>query len=126
MPIGVCGAMCKCSFGTTPSSLIVPPKFPILICGLPAATTVDFIPMLNIMPFGMCSTLSNPMVASATAAALGVLTPMPCIPVVVSPWIPTNPTIIMPTGPVVQSGNMCMCAYGGTISISSPGQFTVS
>lgn len=126
MAVGVCGAMCRCTFGAAPSSLVVLPKLPILICGLPVASVTDFIPMVNIMPFGMCSTLSNPSVASATAAAFGVLTPMPCVPVIVSPWVSTKPTVILPTGPAVQSDDMCMCAYGGVIKVSSPGQFVVS
>ena len=40
---------------------------------MPAANIMDHVPMVNIMPFGMCITPSNPAVAAATAAALGVL-----------------------------------------------------
>ena len=58
----------------------------------PAANINDHIPMVNILPFGMCQSLANPMVAAATAAALGVLTPMPCIPVTPAPWVPGSPT----------------------------------
>ncbi|MDR2666636.1 MAG: DUF4280 domain-containing protein [Holosporales bacterium] len=125
MPIAVCGALCKCSFGTAPSSLSVIPKNPVFACGLPVVSIADMIPMVNIMTFGMCSTMTNPTVASATAAALGVLTPMPCIPATVAPWLPSKPIVIMPTGPVVCSGDMCTCMWGGMISITMPGQFTV-
>ncbi|MDR1233898.1 MAG: DUF4280 domain-containing protein, partial [Holosporales bacterium] len=105
MAIAVNGAICQCSFGTNPSNLQVIPKIPVDASGLPVATIMDFIPILNILSFGMCTTVSNPAVAAATAAAtaaaLGVftLTPMACIPAVASPWIPTTPTIILPTGP---------------------------
>ena len=125
MPIAVCGALCKCSFGVAPVPLVVPPKFPVLASGLPVATIMDFIPMVNIATFGMCSSLSNPTVAAATAAALGVLTPMPCIPAIAAPWIPTKPTCLLAGIPVVTGNDKCMCTWGGCIGISSPGQFTV-
>ncbi len=56
---------------------------------LPAANIMDHKPMMNIMPFGMCTSLANPTVASATSAAMGVLTP---IPATSSPWIVGSPT----------------------------------
>ncbi|MBQ2174532.1 MAG: DUF4280 domain-containing protein [Alphaproteobacteria bacterium] len=125
MSVVVCGACLKCSFGIAPSTLCVLPKNSVLVSGVPVATTSDFVPMLNIKPFGMCSTITNPAVATATAAAFGVLTPMPCMPVIPSPWISTNPTVTAGMAPVLHTGDMCMCAYGGIISIASPGQFTV-
>ena len=71
------GAMLQCSFGAAPSSLVVLPTNKILAT-TPAANIMDNKPMLNIMPFGVCMSMANPMVAAATAAAMGVLTPMPC------------------------------------------------
>jgi hypothetical protein len=50
---------------------------------------------------------------------------MPCIPATMAPWIPSKPTIIMQTGPVVCGGDMCTCMWGGMISVTIPGQFTV-
>ncbi|MDR0640488.1 MAG: DUF4280 domain-containing protein [Holosporales bacterium] len=123
--------MCKCSFGTSPACLQIIPKIPILVCGLPVGTITDIIPMVNVMPFGMCMTITNPTVAAATAAAtaaaLGVftLTPMPCVPVITAPWIPTKPTVITPAGPVLEQGNQCCCAWGGIIVITFPGQITI-
>ncbi|MBQ7524024.1 MAG: DUF4280 domain-containing protein [Alphaproteobacteria bacterium] len=132
MPIAVCNAICRCSCGIAPSTLTVIPKAPVFVNGLPVASVSDVIPMVNIKSFGMCQTVANPMVAAATAAAtaaaFGVFTlvPMPCIPVITSPWISSKPTVMLPTGAVIQGGDKCMCAWGGVIEISIPGQFTVS
>lgn len=82
------GAMLKCSFGMAPSTLMVTVPLRPMIQNKPKATIMDFAPMVNIMPFGMCQSMSNPTVASATSAAMGVLTPMPCVPVIVTPWAP--------------------------------------
>ena len=66
----VMGAMLKCSFGIAQSSLIVIPKgTPTIIEGKLAATIMDFAPIANIPPFGMCSSPANPAVIAATAAA---------------------------------------------------------
>lgn len=81
--------------------------------------------MVNILPFSMCTSIANPVVASATAAALGVLTPMPCIPVTVAPWAPGSPTVMIANMPALNNSSKCMCSYGGVISINTPGQFTV-
>ena len=82
MPCCVCaGAFLTCSFGAAPSVLNVLPAARVM-SSQALASIMDSISMVNIMPFGMCSSLANPNVASATAAALGVLTPMPCIPVI--------------------------------------------
>jgi hypothetical protein len=83
---------------------------------------MDHIPFLNIMPFGMCMSPSNPMVAAATAAALGVLTPMPCIPATTSPWAPGCPTVTLGKQPILNSTSQCMCMWAGSISIVFPGQ----
>ena len=108
-----------------PAALTVLLKLPVLAAGLPIATITDFVPMVNIATFGMCTTLSNPTVASATAAAMGVLTPMPCVPSIVAPWIATKPTCLLAGIPVVSSSDKCMCMWGGVINITSPGQFLV-
>ncbi len=121
MPVVVNGAMCKCSFGTTPSALSVIPKSRVFASNAPIASISDFVPMVNIKPFGQCLTITNPVVAAATAAKLGVFTPVPCVPVVVAPWIPSKPTVLG----VLHSEDMCMCTWGGIIKIMFPEQFTV-
>lgn len=112
------GAMLQCSFGMAPSTLnvIVPlrPK-----CGnMLMATIMDYIPMVNIMTFGMCQSMANPTVASATAAAMGVMTPMPCIPVIAAPWSPGGQVKISGM-PALINNAKCMCSYGGNISITN-------
>jgi hypothetical protein len=116
-------AQLMCSFGVAPSVLMVVPKGrPVQAGGQMAATIQDFAPNVNIMPFGMCMTLSNPQVAAATSAALGVLTPQPCIPVTTSPWSPGSPTVQINGAPALTSSCMCQCAWGGMITITNPGQ----
>ncbi len=124
MGIQVCaGAMMMCSFGVAPSSLVVLPVNRTMT-GAPAANIMDNKPMVNIPPFGMCSSPANPMVAAATAAALGVLTPMPCIPVTAAPWVPGSPTVLIGNMPALNNSSKLMCNWGGVIQINVPGQFT--
>lgn len=126
MPQQVCmGAMMTCSFGAAPSSLIVLPKNKVMTSNMPAANIMDNIPMVNIPPFAMCSSLANPTVAAATTAALGVLTPMPCVPVTVTPWAPGSATVMIANMPALNNTCTLNCMWGGVITISQPGQTTV-
>lgn len=127
MAVQVCmGATIMCSFGVAPSSLIVIPKGPPVMAGGPlAATIMDHIPIANIPPFGMCTSLANPAVAAATAAALGVLTPMPCVPVIPAPWVTGSPTVLINNYPALNNTSKCMCTWAGVISVVYPGQVTV-
>ena len=115
------GALVMCSFGMAPSTLVVPPVSRFL-SGTPVANIGDCIPNTNIMPFGMCSSLANPTVASATSAAGGVLTPQPCVPAITGTWIPVSPTVMVGGKPAVNQTCKCMCAYAGVIQITNPGQ----
>lgn len=116
----VMGAMLQCSFGLAPSSLLPLPMPRVMIEGRPAATISDIAPMVNIPPFGMCSSLANPTVAAATSAALGVLTPMPCVPVT-TPWKPGAIKTFIGGKPALVSGSTCNCAWGGIIQVINPG-----
>ena len=123
MPQQVCmGAQMMCTFGMAPSSLVVLPINRVFTNMVPDANIMDYIPMVNIMPFGMCMSPANPAVAAATAAALGVLTPMPCIPATAAPWVPGCPTVLIGNMPALESNSKCMCSYGGVIQVVSPGQ----
>lgn len=122
MAIQVClGAMLQCSFGAAPSSLVVLPANRTLTT-TPAATIMDHAPLVNIMPFGMCSSPANPTVAAATAAALGVLTPMPCVPATAAPWVTGAPTVLIGKMPALNNTSKLMCNWGGVIQVVNPGQ----
>ncbi|MCR5790482.1 MAG: DUF4280 domain-containing protein [Lachnospiraceae bacterium] len=119
------GANLMCTFGTAPAPLKVTQNTVVLTEGKPAATIMDAASMTNVGPFGMCTTLSNPQVASATAAALGVLTPQPCIPQTAS-FIPTSTKVIIGGKPCLTQDCKLVCAYAGQISIVVPGQTKVT
>jgi hypothetical protein len=121
----VAGAVTMCTFGLAPSTLNVLPVNQTMAGGPPAANIMDNKPFVNILPFGACISLANPAVAAATAAALGVLTPMPCTPVIPAPWVPGSPTVLVGNFPALNNTSICMCAYAGVISITFPGQVTV-
>ena len=119
------GAQLQCSMGTTPGTFTVLPENLVNAVNNPAATIMDNIPMKNVLPFGMCTTLSNPQVAAATSAAQGVLTPQPCIPVIAAPWTPGAATVMVSNKPALNSSSTCMCNWGGAITVTNPGQQTV-
>lgn len=116
------GALMTCSFGTAPSSLVVLPVNRILVGNQPAANIMDNKPLVNVMTFAMCTSLANPTVASATSAAMGVLTPMPCIPATAAPWAPGCATVLAANMPALNDSSKLMCSYGGVISITFAGQ----
>lgn len=111
------GSLLTCTQGAAPSTLtvVVPTT---TAQGPPAANIMDCAPMTNIPTFGMCMSPANPTVAAATAAALGVLTPMPCVPVT-TPWTPGVPTVLVRNALALDAASKCMCAYGGQISITT-------
>lgn len=119
------GATLQCSFGVAPSTLVVLPVQRMLDTSLPAANISDSLPIVNIPPFGACTSTSNPTVAAATAAALGVLTPMPCVPVTTTPWTPGSSTVLESGMPALDNTCKLQCMWGGIIQILSPGQTTV-
>ncbi|HSS76424.1 MAG TPA: DUF4280 domain-containing protein [Thermoanaerobaculia bacterium] len=125
MGIHVCmGAMLQCSFGVAPSSLVVlSPQT--LVGERPAANIMDNKSLVNIQPFGMCNSPANPTVASATAAAMGVLTPMPCVPVTAAPWMMGATTVLVGNMPALSNSSKLMCNWGGVIQVINPGQSTV-
>ncbi|SIT35774.1 conserved hypothetical protein [Paraburkholderia piptadeniae] len=114
------GATLQCSFGAAPSTLVVLPVNRVMGEGPPAANIMDHVPMVNIMPFGMCNSPANPTVAAATAAAMGVLTPMPCVPATATPWVTGAPTVLLGNQPSLDNVSKCMCNWGGVVTIVNP------
>ncbi len=118
------GSTLSCTFGTATTPFKATNNPTVLVDGKPAGSIVDGDANVNITPFGMCTTLSNPAVAAATAAALGVLTPQPCTPQTKA-WTTETATVLIGGKPCLTQGCQCMCAYGGTISVTDSAQKTV-
>ena len=122
MPIAVCGgAMCMCTFGTAPSTLMVTPENKTM-GNMPYATIMDYKPMVNVMPFAMCNSVANP----ATKRPPPVFfTPAPCVPNTTAPWTPGSPTVMIGNKPALQNSSQLMCTWGGVITFTNPGQMQV-
>ncbi|MBQ7706674.1 MAG: DUF4280 domain-containing protein [Lachnospiraceae bacterium] len=120
------GATMMCSMGMSPSTLNVTSQQTVMSDGKPVATVQDGAAMSNIPPFGMCTSLANPQVASATAAAMGVLTPQPCVPQTSGTWIPSQSKVLAGGKPCLTNDCKMVCAYAGNISIAMPGQLISS
>ena len=112
--------MLKCSFGMAPSTFMVIDPLRPKVQNKPTGNIMDNKPLVNILPFGMCQSMANPTVASATAAAMGVLTPMPCIPAIVAPWTPGGKPLISKFPALVDNCKL-MCNWGGSIAVNMPG-----
>jgi hypothetical protein len=125
MPLQVVNsAQLMCSFGAAPSVLVVLPINRVMSGNQPAANIMDHKPGVNVLPFGMCLTPSNPAVAAATSAAMGVLTPMPCVPVTTTPWAPGSPTVMIANMAALNNTCTLNCMWGGVITVINPGQAT--
>ncbi len=123
MPNLVCtGATLQCSFGTTPATFAASGVQ--ASAGSPAGVVTD-VAAENVPPFGMCMSLSNPQVASATSAAAGTLTPQPCQPVL-SPWSPGSAKVTIDEVGALDDSSQCNCTWGGVITVSAAGQTSVS
>lgn len=118
------GAITSCPFGLAPGMLTIIPST--AMCSyLPMGTCISCIPFVNITPFGLCTSLANPITAAQTAAAFGVLTPGTCIPTPIGTWAPLKPSLMSKTGPLLTSDSILSCAFGGVIKINMPAQFKV-
>ena len=116
------GAMMKCTMGTKPAQLTVLPSRTVFLCGQPMANISDHKSMVNLAPFGLCRSLGFPATASATAANLGRLTPMPCVHNTPMPWMPGKIDYLIQSQPALLKSCKCQCMWGGMISLVTDGQ----
>ena len=122
MPFQTCtGGQMQCTFGVAPSVFNATPKT-VVTNNMMAGNIMDHVPMLNIPPFGMCQSMANPEVAAATAAAMGALTPMPCVPNTPAPWVPGAPTVMVCNSPALDNTSQLMCIWGGVITFTNAGE----
>ena len=114
----VMNAQCKCSFGTMPASLTLVPN---MVNGVnqTVATIQDFA-ISNLPTFGQCSAPTNPQVIAAQGS------PVPCVPVLVSPWAPGSPTVTVGGQPALTSDSKTMCSWAGVVEISNAGQSAIT
>lgn len=116
------GATMKCTFGTQQAKLTVLPIRTVFLTGQPMANISDHLSFVNLGAFGKCRSLGYPATASATAAAHGRLTPMPCMHNTPFPWMGGKNDYIIKGDPALLKSSTCQCMWGGTISIVDDGQ----
>lgn len=116
------GAMMKCTMGTSPAKLTVLPNRMVFLAGQLMANISDNKTMVNLAPFGLCRSLAFPPTASATSAAMGTLTPMPCMHNTPAPWIGGKMDYLIKGQPALLKSCTCQCMWGGTISLINNGQ----
>lgn len=110
------GATLGCTHGSSTAFLSIAPG---RRAGALVATVRDHASLMNIAPFGLCSSLSNPRVAAATAASRGDLTPQFCVPHTPGPWTQSDPATEVDGVEALHEGATCRCAWGGRISVKS-------
>ena len=99
-------ATLECTWGSQTSETKVLPK-----------KTKDGL-LLNILPFGNCKCLAYSKTAEETSKALGVLTPMPCIPNVVNSWCSDDKLVLVGDPSELNISSFCICTWGGIIKIN--------
>ena len=108
--------------GTSQAKLTVLPDRTVNLTGKPMANISDHKTMVNLGAFGLCRSMGFPATASATAAAMGTLTPMPCMHNTPFPWLGGKMDYLIKGQPALLKSCKCQCMWGGTISIVDDGQ----
>ncbi len=108
-------AVTHCIFGSRPSILIVPEGHNIKLNGENRANVADRIPIVNIVPFGLCASPFNPGVLAASV-------PVPCIPLTPAHWYEGDKTVILEGDRSLDSTSLNLCIWRGVIAILYAGQ----
>ena len=123
MAVSVVGATCKCPFGSV-CPIVVLPTTNVFISGRQCVRMPNAQAIVNIPSFGMCNNPGNPAVIEIPP---GIIIPTACIPNITNPnWLTKKFNVKVCGQPVCSDGDMCMCSYGGIITIETSGQFSVS
>ena len=64
------GTTLQCMFGMAPAPLVVLPDNRVMACNMPVATIMDNKPIVNITPFVMCISPTNPEVIAVKVASI--------------------------------------------------------
>jgi hypothetical protein len=113
------GAALQCSMGAAPATFAATG---VEVSTRTPAGVVSDTTMASVASFGLCQSPSNPQVAAATAAASGVLTPQPCVPLITGPWTPGAGRVMLSGVAALDDASQCSCTWGGSITVSSAGQ----
>jgi Domain of unknown function (DUF4280) len=117
MPNLVCsGATLQCSFGAMPATFSASGIQ--TSAGAPAGVVTDITPA-NVPSFGMCTSPSNPQVASLNS-------PQPCVPVLLASWSPGSARVTISDVSALDDSCTCTCAWEGVVTVSAAGQTAAS
>ena len=119
------GAVLRCTYGSATRALLVPTSRGVTAGGNAVATITDNKPYQNIPTFGQCASTSNPG-AYAGAGSPNRQGPPACTPSILSPWSSGSTSVNAGGLPVLTTASQCHCQFGGTISVISPGELTVT
>ncbi|MFX3633293.1 MAG: DUF4280 domain-containing protein [Candidatus Pristimantibacillus sp.] len=117
----VAGAVLMCNCGTQYSRLKMPLSHGVYIKGKAQMNVEDYIPNINIMPFGNCVNPSNPDVQNGRVDIEGVKK-APCIPKVTLPWRNGKVNKVIEGSAALLNDCTNKCTFNGDIIIVDNGQ----
>ena len=133
------GAVLQCQFGSHCKKLNLPIDHGVYILDTPMMHALDYIPVVNIVPFGVCS---HPLIPPGPSIVLpkegargkdgeltgappsGIAKGIPCMPIVVVPWqnAHNETRLTLAEIPSITTKSFLVCMYGGIIKPLNSGQ----